>query len=121
MPMKNYPEAIIQIQKAVELSGRSSETLGYLGYVLGKYGKKDEALKLLKENEDRYHAGTGAAYNIARIYAGLGDKEKVFQWLEQDFNDHSTWINSLMVDYTWDDFKTDPRYTELAKKMGLIK
>ena len=119
--MNNYPEAIVQIQKAIELSGRSSEYVSYLGYVLGKNGKRDDALKLVKENEDRYHAGTGSAYNIARIYAGLGDKEQVLQWLEQDFKDHSTWINSLIEDYVWDDVKTEPRFIELEKKMGLVK
>ncbi len=119
--MSKHPEAIAQIQKAIELSGRSSEYVGYLGFVLGKSGKREEALKLAKENEDRYRAGTGAAYNIAHIYAGMGDREKVFQWLEQDFNDHSTWINSLISDFMWEEMRTDPRYTELAKRMGLVK
>lgn len=119
--MKNYPEAISQIQKAVELSGRSSEYVGYLGYVLGKSGKKDEALKLVNENEENYRLGKGAAYNIARVYAGLGDKEKVIQWLERDFQDHSTWINSLISDFVWEDFKTDSRFIEMTRKMGLVK
>jgi len=119
--MKNYQEALPQLQKAVELSGRSSECLGYLGCFYGKIGKRADALKLLKENEDRYRGGTGAAYNIARIYAGLGDKEKVLDWLERDYSDRSTWINSLMSDYVWDDVRADPRFVELTKKVGLVK
>ena len=35
-----------------------------------------EALKLATEDEERYRAGTDSAYNVARIYAGLGEKEK---------------------------------------------
>lgn len=119
--MNNYKGALPQLQKAVELSGRSSECLGNLGYFYGKTGNKEEALKLIKENEDRYQAGTGAAYNIARIYAGMGDKKKVLEWLEQDYHDHSTWINSLISDYVWDDVRNDPRFIELTKNVGLIK
>ncbi|MBI1803428.1 MAG: protein kinase [Ignavibacteriae bacterium] len=119
--MKNYRDALSPLQKAVELSGRSSECLSYIGYFYGRVGKRDEALKLIKENEDRYHAGTGAAYSIARIYAGLGEKEKVLELLEQDYRDHSTWINSLGSDYVWDDVRSDPRFVELTKKVGLVK
>jgi TolB-like protein/Flp pilus assembly protein TadD len=119
--MKNYKEALPYLQKAVELSGRSSEYLSYLGHFYGTVGKRDEALKLIREIEDRYLKGTGAAYNVARIYAGLGEREKVLHWLEKDYNDQSTWINNLMVDYVWDDVRSDPRFVELTRKVGLVK
>ena len=119
--MKNYKEALPNIQKAVDLSGRSSEDLSYLGHYYAVVGKQEEARKLIKENEERYAAGIGAAYSIARIYAGLGDKEKVLSWLEKDFVDRSTWINSLLEDYVWDDFRSDPRFVELTKKVGVVK
>jgi TolB-like protein/Flp pilus assembly protein TadD len=119
--MNNEGEARSYLEKALELSGRSNECISYLGYFYGKRGMKDEALKLLKENEERYRAGKGAAYNIARIYAGLRDRENVLKWLEQDVNDHSTWSNSIKSDYVWDDVRTDPRFTALLKKVGLDK
>jgi len=118
---KNYSEALVQIQKAVELSGRSGEALGYLGYYYASVGNRAEALKLVKENEDRYRAGTGAAYIVARIYAGMGDKEKALEWLEVDYNDRSTWISSLLSDYAWDGLRSEPRFVELTKKVGLVK
>ena len=119
--LRNYPEAQAQFEKALELSGRSSECIGYLGYFYGKRGKREDALKLLKENQERYRAGTGSAYNIARIYAGLGDKEKALEWLERDFHDKSTWITALSEEYMWDDVRSDPRFIELTKKVGLVK
>src|ERR1041385_8630214 len=119
--MKRYPEALPQFQKCVALSGRSSEALGGIGHFYGRTGQRDEALRILKENEDRYNKGTGAAYNVARIYAGMGEKEKVIEWLERDYEDHSTWINSLTEDWMWDDVRTDPRFIELTKKVGLAK
>lgn len=119
--MGNIPEAISNAEKAVELSGRSSEDVGNLGYILAKHGRKAEALQLIKENENRYYSGTGAAYNIALIYVGLGDKEKVFQWLEQDWKDKSTFIGLIVSDDQWDEYRNDPRFIELMKKVGLAK
>ena len=119
--LRRYPEAQMQLEKAVELSGRSSECISSLGYFYAKRGMREKALALVKENERRYSAGTGSAYNIARIYAGLGDKEKAIDFLGQDLTDHSIWIPNLVFDHVWDDFRSDPRFIALTKKVGLMK
>ena len=118
---KNEREALPQLQKAVELSGRSGECLGYLGYFYGKTGNRDEAMKILNEETERYHAGKASAYSIARMYEALGEKEKALDWLEKDYEDRSTWISSLNVDFAWDDIRTEPRFITLLKKVGLAK
>lgn len=117
--MKRDAEAEAHFKKALELSGRSSETIAYLGNFYGKRGRRSDAVSLLKENERRYREGTGAAYNIAAIYAGLGEKDKVMTYLEQDVRDHSTFATSLMIDLTWDDVRGDPRFIALLRKIGL--
>ncbi len=119
--LKKYPEAQAQFEKAVELSGRSSECISSLGYFYAKRGMREKALQLLKENELRYRTGTGSAYNIARIYAGLGEKDKALELLGQDLNDRSIWIGNLLIDIVWDDLRTDPRFIALTKKAGLTK
>ena len=80
-----------------------------------------EAMKLVKENEQRYKAGTGSAYNIARIYAGLGEKEKTLDYLEQDLRDRSSEIGFLLMDITMDDVRTSPRFIAILKTVGLVK
>jgi eukaryotic-like serine/threonine-protein kinase len=119
--LKKYSEAQTAYEKGTELSGRSSESISFLGNFYAKRGMRTEALKLVKENEQRYHAGTGSAYNIARIYVGLGEKEKVFELLEQDVRDHSTWSGMLLTDWAWESVRTDPRFVALMKKVGLVK
>jgi tetratricopeptide (TPR) repeat protein len=119
--LKKYSEAQAQLEKGMELSGRSSENVSYLGWFYGKRGMRAEALKLLKENEQRYRTGTGAAYNIARIYAGLGEKDKVVEFLELDIRDHSTFSGQLLEDDVWDDIRTEPRFVALMRKVGLVK
>ncbi len=121
MGLKRDQDALAQFQKSVELSGRSSEALSYLGYCYGKTGKREEALKLLDENEKRYRDGTGSAYNIAAIYDGLGEKDKTLEWLDRDVQDQSTWATDLLTDQRWDNIRTDPRFVALMKKVGLAK
>ncbi len=119
--LKQYPEAQANLEKGLDLSGRSSECAAYLGYFYGKRGMRAEALKLLKEDEQRYQTGTGSAYNIARIYTGLGEKDKALDMLEQDFRDHSSELGYLLYDPTLEDIRTAPRFVALMKKVGLVK
>jgi serine/threonine-protein kinase len=114
-------EALENYQKSVELSGRSSEALSWLGNFYARKGKREEATKLLHEDEDRYRAGTGAAYNIAAIYAGFGDKEKAMEWLDRDVEDQSTFSTNLLSDVRWDNIRTDPHFISIVKKVGLVK
>ena len=78
-------------------------------------------MKILNEETERYHAGKASAYSIARMYEALGEKEKALDWLEKDYEDRSTWISSLNVDFAWDDIRTEPRFITLLKKVGLAK
>jgi len=119
--LKQYSEAQTNLEKAIELSGRSSECIAYLGYFYGKRGMRAEALKLVKENEQRYRSGTGSAYNIARIYAGLGEKEKALDLLERDVRDRSSETGFLLMDLAFDDIRSNPRFVALMKKVGLVK
>jgi len=121
MRMKNYTKAEASFLKAVELSGRSSESLSFLGYFYGKRRKRSEAMTIARDLEQRYRAGNGAAYNIAYVFAGLAEKDKILTWLEQDVQDRSTFATQLKEDQVWSDVQTDPRFIALLKKVGLEK
>src|SRR5262249_32331188 len=73
-----YPEAIANIQKAVDLSGGTPQFLSALGYTYGVWGKRNEALKILHQlillSKRRYVS----PYNLARVYLGLGEKDRAF-------------------------------------------
>jgi len=114
-------ESLANIEKGVELSSRSSENLSSLGYCLAILGRKQEARKVLNELEDLYAQHKTSAYNIARVHAGLKDKEKVFEWLQRDYEDHSGWMAWLGYDFEWDEYRGDSRFTDLMKKIGLAQ
>ena len=56
---------------------------------------------------------------IAGIYGSLGDKDKAFAWLEKAFAEKSVDISYLKVMRGFDSLRSDPRYTDLLKRMGL--
>jgi serine/threonine-protein kinase len=107
--------------EGVEVSGRSAESLSFLGYVLGRMGKQGEALSLASELEKRFAGRTSSGYYVARIYAGIGDMDSAFKWLRVDLKDHPGSIIWLADDIEWEPYRNDPRYIDLLKKIGLRK
>jgi len=59
--------------------------LGDLGYVYAATGKQAEAIAVIKELEAKYERKEAIGQFIAAAYMGLGEKDKVFAWLEKDF------------------------------------
>ena len=114
-----HDEAITECQKAVELSGRSSGTLGALGYGYAVAGRRSEALATLRELEDRYARREVLGASIALIYAGLGDKDQAFQWLERNFQEGGPLQNAMLLQPYLDTLRSDPRYADLLRRMGL--
>lgn len=119
LKQRRYEEAIAEFQKGLELSGRQSNYLCDLGYVYGLTGKRGEALQILKELEERYARHEAGGIDVAAVYAGLGDKDQVFHWLEKDFEQHSGILPGLTSWFNFDDLRSDPRYADLLRRMGL--
>ena len=55
---------------------------------------------------------------IAELYADSGDKDHAFEWLNTAYQEHDGLI-SLRTDFTLDSLRSDPRYAELVRKVGL--
>jgi eukaryotic-like serine/threonine-protein kinase len=59
------------------------------------------------------------AYDLAQAYAGLGDKDQAFQWLNTCYQERSPELLSLKTDFRLDSIRSDPRFAELVRKVGL--
>ena len=114
-----YSEAIAEWQKGIELGGWDKR--GFLGYVYALSGRRGEAQKLLAQLLDEAKSKPVSAYNIARIYTGLGEKEQAFSWLEKaiDERDSNLTMPGLKPDVQLDTLRSDPRFEELLRRMGL--
>ena len=74
---------------------------------------------MLKELEGRYEKHEAIGQDLAAVYAGLGEKDQAFAWLEKDFQARS----GLSVWGRWtppfESLRSDPRYADLLRRMGL--
>lgn len=113
-----YQEAIVQIKKGLSLD-ESPGYLSALGYTYGLSGKRDEALKILQQLKLLSKRRYVSPYGIAVVYVGLGEKDLAFDWLQKAVADRSTQLVSMKRDPRMDSMRSDPRYAELERRIGL--
>ena len=114
-----YDEALSQLQQAVNYGGRAL-ILGTLGYAYAVSGRRAEAeavLDTLQENA----RGNVPALAPAFIHAGLGQAEEAFAWLDKAYEERFGWLIFLNVDPKVDSLRSDPRFTELLRRLNLTK
>ena len=114
-------EAIAEFNRAIPLKGGGewSLTKGGLGHIYSILGKKSEALALLDELKQLSTQEYVAPTSVALIYAGLGDKDQAFAWLEKAYEERSFQMQWLSVEPRWDSLRSDPRFANLQRRMGL--
>lgn len=112
-------EGIEHLEKAVELSKRSAVRLRGLGYGYAVTGRRAEAISIAKELEAKYARNESNGQYVASVYAGLGDKDKAFEWLEKDFANHHGSLPDIVWRMHFESLRDDPRYKELLKRMNL--
>src|SRR5262249_38078475 len=113
-----WDEAIAASEKAVAIS-RTPGALGYLGMHYGLAGRKAEAHKILKEllELSRHRYVTPVA--LVDVYTGLGDKDQAFFWLEKAYQERSYPMAYLKVFPARDPLRSDPRFDDLLRRIGL--
>lgn len=111
-------EAIAEYQKARELND-DPYVLGVLGHGYAASGRKDEAMKVVAEMHEVARQRYVPAYSFAQVYVGLGDKDRAFEWLEKSYQDRAYDITYLKVDPFFDSLHSDPRFTDLIRRIGL--
>jgi tetratricopeptide (TPR) repeat protein len=107
-----YNEATAELEKGLAIS--PGNALPRRSDAPGRKGDAQKALyQLIELSKTRYVP----AEMIARIYSGLGQKDKAFEWLEKGFDDRSTYdINAYAM---VDPLRSDPRFEDLLRRMNL--
>jgi len=114
--------AIAELKKTTLIEGAPAEVVSALGYAYAVSGNKAEAEKIilqLKEQSEQSKQFYVPAYGIATIYAGLGDKERAFAYLEKEYANGAFYLNYLKVDPEVDNLRSDPRFADLLRRVRL--
>jgi TolB-like protein/DNA-binding SARP family transcriptional activator len=110
-----WPEAIAEIQRITVNGTPRGQAL--FGYMLGRGGRTDEARRILATMLDRSRRINGGAFEVALVYAGLGDNDQAFVWLDRAVDDRSLgfeWMHPMV-----DDLRRDPRFEKIGRRVGL--
>ena len=113
----DYEQAIATFQKTVELD--LPWGIGALGFAYGLSGQRDNAEKLLHELEELSKKEYVLPAIRVWIYAGLGDADKAFEWLERCYEERVTWMSFFNHHPEFDLIRSDPRFRQMLKKIGL--
>ncbi|HXG92117.1 MAG TPA: protein kinase [Blastocatellia bacterium] len=114
-----FDEAIAELERAIEMSGRNLYMLARLGHAYAVAGKRFESLQVINELNDASRERYVAADAVAIIYTGLGETELAFTWLERAYEERSSWLTFLKVEPAYDPLRSDERFNDLLRRIGL--
>jgi TolB-like protein len=115
-----FDEAIAAGRRAIELSGGSMMTLGWLGLTLGEAGRVDEARGVLGQLQAAAdHQVYVPPTCFAWTYLGLGDVDNAFVWLDRAVEACDRMMVPIQLYPIFDPLRGDPRFAELLRKMKL--
>jgi len=116
---QRFQEAIAEFQKAINLAGENPIALALLGHAYAASGKRREALAILAQLQQPSLQPFVSPSHLALVYLGLGEKDRVFEWLEKAYAQRSNYLVYLKVEPLFDGLRSDLRFAALLKKMGL--
>jgi TolB-like protein/DNA-binding winged helix-turn-helix (wHTH) protein/Tfp pilus assembly protein PilF len=117
---RRYPEAIVEFQRTISLSVGNSTSLGALGHAYAVSGQKTEAAKILQQLQKLPpRLSLVSAFDIALLHTGLGHNDQAFLWLGKACDERDYWIGTLAVEPRLEPLRSDPRFGDLLRRIGL--
>jgi TolB-like protein/DNA-binding winged helix-turn-helix (wHTH) protein len=116
-----YDRAVEAATIAGRFSGQNSKALSFRGYLLAKAGRADEAREVLDAMRTAAQQRYIPPYAIALVYAGLGETDAVFEWLDRAYAAHDVHLMFLTADPKWDPYRSDRRFIALLERCGFVQ
>jgi Flp pilus assembly protein TadD len=110
-------EAVAELQKAAQLSGGSPTVMANLARAYAASGNRSEAVRLLNDLKKGSSLVSSHAPEIAVIYAALGDRAQAMNWLEKGYEERFN--PGVLLRPGFDPLRSDPRFQELVRQIGL--
>jgi eukaryotic-like serine/threonine-protein kinase len=111
--------AISAGEKAAHLSGGSPLIRAALAHTYGVAGRASEARQALDDLTQLAKRKYVAPHFFAGVCIGLGDNDRAMEYLEKSHDEHSHWLIYLPIDPSMDALRSNPRFQDLLKRVGL--
>jgi TolB-like protein/DNA-binding winged helix-turn-helix (wHTH) protein/Tfp pilus assembly protein PilF len=119
-----HEEAIAEFKKAVELTNKDSPLfspfyLAGLAHAYAVAGRRSDAETVLQGLLERARRSYVSPFDIALIYTALGQKDTAFAWMTKAVAERSTWLVYSKWEPRLDPLRSDPRFQDLLRRIGL--
>ena len=114
-----HNEAVNELKRAANLSGDSPLYTAQVAVALAVAGRTGDALRTAHELETASIKRYVSPYGLAQIYAASNKNEDTFKWLQAAHEDHAVWMGYLAVDPIFDRYRSDERFKDLLRRVGL--
>jgi tetratricopeptide (TPR) repeat protein len=111
-------EAIEEFQLIYKLDEEAYLALGFMGYAHALANERDEAETLLNVLQEISQRKYVSPYSILVIHLGLGPEERVFELLEQLYEEGNDWLVWLRVSPELKSVRNDPRFKTMLMRLG---
>jgi len=112
-----FNEAVTELQKAQAMDS-PPHLLGDLGYAYAKSGDRARAQAIITELNQTSSRQYVSPFSTAKIYLGLGDKQRALDGLEKAYEERDYLLLMLRMDRIYDPLRSEPRFIALMKKAG---
>lgn len=119
LQMKRHDEAIAEVERAIALGGRQPPFVALLGTARGLAGQTEGAIELAEELVRVSKQQHVAPEQIATVYVHAGRTDLAFDLLERAFREQSYGLIYLRSDPLYDPLRSDPRFQDLLRRVGL--
>jgi adenylate cyclase len=115
---EQWQEALTEFRAAQRLDN-NPETLAGIGYASALSGQQLAARQTVENLKALRTERYVQPVDIALVHAALGEEDEAFVWLEKAFEEHAQWLSEIKVDPAFDPLRSNSRFSELLKRIGL--
>jgi tetratricopeptide (TPR) repeat protein len=115
----NRDEAIVEFKRALNIAPNTPDFIAMIGYTHAVAGRRDQARRCLAELDEAAKSRYAPPFGYATIYAGLGESEMAFKWMDKGYEERDPRVRALSTDPLFDELRADPRFIALMRRAGL--
>ena len=114
-----FAEALADIDQRRRVNGDAAWSWAVLAYVYGRSGQQTQARRAVKKLEQLNRREQIDPAVLAGVYTAMGNRDQAFACLEKAYSQHSTLLVTLKVEPMYDPLRSDPRFQDLLRRVGL--
>jgi serine/threonine-protein kinase len=115
---RRFEEAVRSAERARALDD-GVDAPAWAGYAYAVAGRRKEAVRVARELDTIAARRYLPPFRVSLVHTALGDKDRAFAWLEKAYEDRSPWLAYIKHDPTLDPLRSDRRFDDLLKRVGL--